>query len=363
MSTITIIGAGMMGSAMAVPAADNGHQVRLIGTPLDRDIIASVQRNGLHPTLRRPLPGSVTAGQFEELVPALAGADLIICGVSSFGVDWFAAEVLPHLPPASTVLSITKGLAEGAGGSLTAFPDHFAAQLPAAIRETIRFAAVGGPCISFELADRRHTLVNFCGRNADAPEHARKLLATGYYHVRCSTDVVGVEVCAALKNAYAMGVSLAVGLADREAGGLDSEAAAALCVPGAPDRNPIYNPQAALFAQSCLEMSRIVALLGGDAALAGLLPGAGDLYVTIFGGRTRRLGTLLGRGIAFEEARRLLRGVTLEAVAIITRTARAIRLRAERGEADPAAFPLLMHMDAVLNHHAAPAPPWEKFGL
>lgn len=107
----------------------------------------------------------------------------------------------------------------------------------------------------------------------------------------------------------------AVGIADREVGELDAAAAEALCAPGAPDRNPVYNPQAALFAQSCLEMRRIVSLAGGDGALAGELPGAGDLYVTIFGGRTRRLGTLLGRGIPFTEAQKILKGVTLEAVA------------------------------------------------
>ena len=39
MSIITIVGAGMMGSAMSFPARDNGHEVRLVGTPLDREII------------------------------------------------------------------------------------------------------------------------------------------------------------------------------------------------------------------------------------------------------------------------------------------------------------------------------------
>ena len=36
---ITIIGSGMMGSALAFPAAENGHEVRLVGSPLDNDII------------------------------------------------------------------------------------------------------------------------------------------------------------------------------------------------------------------------------------------------------------------------------------------------------------------------------------
>lgn len=51
MSVITIVGAGMMGSAMATPAADNGHEVRLVGTPLDREIITAAKQDGYHITL------------------------------------------------------------------------------------------------------------------------------------------------------------------------------------------------------------------------------------------------------------------------------------------------------------------------
>jgi len=358
MSIVTIIGAGMMGSAMSGPAAENGHAVRLVGTPLDREIIESVQKNGFHPTLRTVLPEVVTAYRIEDLDRALDGAELVICGVSSFGIDWFSEAVLPKLHSGVPVLSITKGLVDGGDGSLTAFPHLLASRLPEKLRGTIPFQAVGGPCICFELLARRHTTVCFCGDNRSVLEKVRAFLATSYYHIQISTDVMAVEGCAALKNAYAMGVSLAVGLADREIGPLNPADAAALCAPGAPDRNPVYNPQAALFAQSCLEMRRIVELLGGDGGRAGELPGAGDLYVTIFGGRTRRLGTLLGRGIPFSEARKMLNGVTLEAVAIITRVARALRTRGE----DPKNYPLLFHMDAILNRGAQVELPWDRFG-
>lgn len=362
MSIITIVGAGMMGSAMSRPATDNGHRVRLVGTPLDRAIIDSIRTSGYHPTLRRQMPESVEACQVEELDRALEGADLVIGGVSSFGVEWFADHVLPKLRMNVPVLSITKGLNGGGDGELIPFPHHLESRLPPEKRGRIPFCAVGGPCISFELADRRHTMVVFCGSDGRAVSKVRRMLTTGYYHVSESTDVAGVEGCAALKNAYAMGVSLAVGIADREVGELDSESAKALCSPGAPDRNPVYNPQAALFAQSCLEMSRIVRLLGGDETLAGVLPGAGDLFVTIFGGRTRRLGSLLGRGIPFPEAREMLHNVTLEAVAIIRCVSRALRLRAERGEVRLSDFPLLFHMEAVLEGGAPPEPPYALFG-
>lgn len=97
MSVITIVGAGMMGSAMIRPAVDNGHDVRLVGTPLDRDIIESVRAGGIHPTLRRRMPDSVMAYQADNLDMALVGADLVIGGISSFGVKWFADTVLPRL--------------------------------------------------------------------------------------------------------------------------------------------------------------------------------------------------------------------------------------------------------------------------
>ena len=59
MATITIIGSGMMGSALAFPARENGHTVRLVGTHLDRDIIDSCRAEGKHPKLPLPFPAGV----------------------------------------------------------------------------------------------------------------------------------------------------------------------------------------------------------------------------------------------------------------------------------------------------------------
>ena len=108
MSNITIVGAGMMGSALAFPARENGHRVRLTGTHLDREIIAESKRTGKHPKFDKPFPAGVEYFYFEELAEALEGADMVICGVNSFGVDWFMQEVLPHIPDTTPVLSVTK---------------------------------------------------------------------------------------------------------------------------------------------------------------------------------------------------------------------------------------------------------------
>ena len=51
MTTVAVLGSGIMGSALAVPLTDNGHEVRLVGTHLDREIIDSVKSSRIHPNL------------------------------------------------------------------------------------------------------------------------------------------------------------------------------------------------------------------------------------------------------------------------------------------------------------------------
>ena len=74
MSTIVILGSGVMGSALTVPLAENGHEVRLVGTHLDRTIIDAIHATGVHPGLGRELPATVRAFQLEELGAVFADA-------------------------------------------------------------------------------------------------------------------------------------------------------------------------------------------------------------------------------------------------------------------------------------------------
>ncbi|MGI6240207.1 MAG: glycerol-3-phosphate dehydrogenase, partial [Christensenellales bacterium] len=206
--------------------------------------------------------------------------------------------------------------------------------------------AVGGPCTSYELADRDPTHVTFCGANIEQLRRIKALFETDFYHISLSTDVVGVECAVAMKNAYALGVTLAIGLSERIEG-----------VGGTQH----YNSQAALFGQSVREMRRLLALVGG--LDDNIVLGAGDLYVTVFGGRTRFIGTLLGRGLSFDEAMEELKGVTLESVVIATRTARAVRRLIAAGKARAEDFPLMLHIDEIITNGAAVNIPWTAFEI
>ena len=130
MSIITIVGSGMMGSAIGIPAADNGHEVRLVGTPLDREIIEHARQTGEHLTLKRGLPESYRYYQFEEMGEALKGADLLVGGVSSFGLDWFIDSVLRSIPEELPVLMVTKGLMDDEDGNLFCYADYIRSRLP-----------------------------------------------------------------------------------------------------------------------------------------------------------------------------------------------------------------------------------------
>ncbi len=340
MSIITVVGSGMMGSSIVLPAWENGHEIRLVGTHLDREIIAHARRTGEHLTLKRPLPDAYRYYQIEELADALDGADLLVGGVSSFGVEWFCENILTRIPEDMPVLSVTKGMQDMEDGMMVPYPHLYKQMLP---QRKLKIYAVGGPCTSYELADRDQTHVCFCGDDLGELKKIRAMFEGPYYHVSLSADVVGVECAVAMKNAYALGVTLAVGLAEKREG------------PGAVH----YNSQAALFGQSVREMSGLLRLIGGGEE--NVVWGAGDLYVTVFGGRTRKIGTLLGRGLSFEEAMRRLDGVTLESIVIATRTAKAVKKMIASGKARAEDFPLLLHIDGIINGEGNVDIPWSAF--
>ena len=344
MSVLTFIGAGQMASALTFPVRQNGHEVRLVGTPLDREVIDELKKSDFHINLKRQLPSGIKYYQIEDVKEALEGCDIVLNGVSSFGLDWFADEMLPILPESAPLISVTKGMVDTEEGDLIPYPFVLEDRLPEGKKLSIN--AIGGPCTSYELADKDHSHVAFCGRDMKTLEFLKETFACDYYHVSLSTDIVGVECAVAMKNAYALGVTLAVGLSEKQDGKIGAVH---------------YNSQAALFGQSVREMTQLLELIHGGPE--NIIFGAGDLYVTVFGGRTRKIGTLLGRGLSFDEAMAELSGVTLESIVIATRTARAVRKLAERGVVSLDDYPLLMHVDSIITDGQAVNIPWDKFTL
>jgi glycerol-3-phosphate dehydrogenase (NAD(P)+) len=335
MTQIAIVGAGVMGSATAWPLRDNGHDVRLVGTHLDRDIILSCKEQHFHPRLKRRLPEGMRPYFVEEIAQALEGVEIIVSGVNSLGVHWIAKTLGPHLRPGQIIISVTKGLEATETGELKIFPDVLRDELPADRRDQVTQAAIGGPCIAGELAGQRQSCVVFGSPNGAVLERLAATFRTSYYHVWKTTDLRSLEICAAFKNAYTLGVGLAAGWLEKS-GGVD------------PAEAYMHNLAAAIFGQGCTEMARWLEIAGGTQSFAYGLPGAGDYYVTAQGGRTLRLGRLLGLGKSYAEARQILAGETLEAAEVILQVAKALPALTAQGVVTPQEFPLLRLLIEVI---------------
>jgi glycerol-3-phosphate dehydrogenase (NAD(P)+) len=347
MANIVIVGSGVMGSALAVPLADNGHDVRLVGTHLDRAIIDAIRATGVHPGLDRELPASVRAYQLEELEAVAEDAEIVLSGVNSAGVGWAGERLAPLLRPGQLVITIAKGVVAEENGDLRLLPEVLAAPVPADVCERVGWAAIIGPSIAGEVAARRETCVVFCGTDDTVLDRLAAAFRTDWYHVWTSTDLVGGEICAAAKNCYALGIGLAEGELERR-----GEAAS-------PDR--IHNYEAALFAQSAVEIRQWVSLCGGNTDTASWLPGVGDLYVTSTGGRNVRVGNLLGTGLGFADAAARLGNPTLEGAAAIMVFGDALSKLTERGVVTESDFPLMRHLYEVIGQQRPLNMPWSRF--
>ncbi|WP_159716069.1 2-dehydropantoate 2-reductase N-terminal domain-containing protein [Geminicoccus flavidas] len=342
MATVLILGAGVMGSAFTLPLADSGHDVRLVGTPIDTAAIDALKQNGVHPRLNAPLPANVRAFHHGEIDEALSDqVELIVIGVSTAGVRWATDLLAPRLPGPRPVMMLTKGL-DADGRNIRPLTDPVAEALKCPT------GGVGGPCIAGELAVRRDTSVVFAHPEEATLRRLLDLVPAPYYHARPSRDVVGTEVCAALKNFYALGIGAATGMLDRQG--------------AAGNGAQMHNIAAGLFAQALLELQQINALLGGSDSSVHGLAGTGDLYVTVQGGRNSRMGRLLGAGWRYSQAKaEKMKDETVEGAELALSAGPTLERMMEEGALAKRQMPLTSAIiDAISRDHEF-AVDWQRF--
>ena len=332
-----------MGSAFSVPLVDNNHTVSLVGTHLDNNIIEEIHETHLHPNLKVHLADAVTPYTYDRLGELIPNADLVVLGVNSLGVDWAADMLDPLLSPETPILMLTKGM-EGNGKQLEILPHNFQSRLST----KVKINAIGGPAIAGEVAVRRHTSVIFTGPDQNLLDKLAEWLRTPYYHIWTSTDIVGVEVCVALKNIYALAVGFVSGLLEKS-GEVENQA-------------KMHNLAAAIFAQGLWETAYMVEKMGGQLHSVYTLPGAGDLYVTCQGGRNSRMGRWLGLGVPYSQAKRsYMPDDTIEGAELALAIGPTVKNMVAQGLLDSNRLPL---MQAVINIVCADVEvqiPWDQF--
>jgi glycerol-3-phosphate dehydrogenase (NAD(P)+) len=337
-----------MGSAMAFPAADSGQKVTLIGTHLDEAIIDSIKGNGHHPSLNIAMPPGIDALHLKDFTPGcVTGADMIIFGLASAGIDWAIEQASSVLKRPIPIVMITKGLAPN-GETIEVLPVKVARELRARLGFDVPVLAVGGPCIAGELAARRDTGIVITGQDMALVNETIARLGTDYYHARASADVIGVEVCAAFKNFLAIGVGTAAGRLERDGKG-DNGAL-------------MHNAAASLFNQALRELAVLVEALGGDPATAFGPAGLGDLYVTCQAGRNSRMGRLLGLGLTYCQAKdQHMAHETVEGAELGIACGPTLRRMMETGRLDRKELPMVQAILSTLLDDAPFEANWQAF--
>lgn len=347
MAVITILGAGVMGSAMILPASDAGHEIRLVGTHLDQAIIDSVIKTGRHPRLNVKLPDGVKAFSHSDFGKALGkDTDLLILGVSSAGVGWAIDRLCETLTKPVPVMMITKGLMSK-GDTILTLPDFTQGEVKRRKELALDLAAVGGPCIAGELAVRRQTGVVITSRTQGLAAKLCIMLATDYYHPRVSDDIAGVELCAAFKNFFAISVGWAAGQHEK--------------APKTENGAFNFNAASVLFDQAIAEMMVLARFVGGEDRSVWGMPGAGDLYVTCQAGRNSRLGRQLGLGLSYAEVKAgPMKDDTIEGAELGIALAATLQRLMASGKLDAKALPVTNALLKALTANEKLQLPWAQ---
>jgi glycerol-3-phosphate dehydrogenase (NAD(P)+) len=270
---IVMIGAGSWGTALALLLARKGCPVALWDR--DTDHIEQLRREREN---KRYQPGHNFPDVLEvtsNLADAVKGAECVVMVVPSHGYREVYRQIIPFLQEGVLVVSAVKGIEIDSGMTMTGIMQ---AENPE--QKTIHLGVLSGPSFAAEVADSQPTAVTVAFADPQAAETVQHLFSTDYFRVYSSSDVIGLEISAAMKNV----IAIAAGICDGLHYGL--------------------NTRAALITRGLAEITRMGVALGGEPQTFAGLGGLGDLVLTCTGdlSRNRTVGLKLGSGLTLEQA-------------------------------------------------------------
>ncbi len=275
MKTVGILGSGTWGVALARLLQRIGHQVT-VWSKFPREVeLLRTQR--VHPNL----PGlsiSEDIAFTDDIAAACQNKDILLFAVPSVFVRGTAAAAAPCIPDGQIIVDVAKGIE----------PDTLLT-MTEVIREevnrdgshaNVKLVALSGPTHAEEVAlDMPTSIVSAC-TDLSVAETVQDVFMDSCMRVYANTDVLGVELCGALKNIIALGAGISAGLGNGD------------------------NAKAALITRGMAEITRLGLAMGCAEQTFNGLSGIGDLIVTATSphSRNNRCGVLIGQGVAPQEA-------------------------------------------------------------
>ena len=290
-----------MGSAFAVPCIENKNDVTIVGTHLENELIDNLNSNNkIHPALKTQLSNEIKFEKFEKLQTILdQDLDIIVCGVSSAGIEWFVNQISKNYKNTTSIVLLTKGLSI-LDSELSTLSDKIKNLLKKEGHSEVNISAIKGPCLAVGLANKMRTGAVIANNNIEESQSLKEIISTNYYSTEISEDITGVELSGAIKNIYSMLIGASEGLSNSKA-------------PKEIQSKYYLNTAASLIHRSISEMVEFVSHYGGKPETVYGLAGLGDLYVSAIGGRNSLMGKYLGEGYLYNEAKeKFMKNITVE---------------------------------------------------
>jgi glycerol-3-phosphate dehydrogenase (NAD(P)+) len=272
--TVAVIGAGSWGTAIAGCLSEKGYETFLWGHRKDHieELVAS--RENI-----KYLPGMYFNRNLKpttELKEALRNTKTVCMVVPSHCFRNVFNDVVKYLQPQTDVISAVKGIENGTLMTMTQVMSNIIEKNE---KTEIFLSVLSGPSFAREVANGYPTAVTIGSNDIDRARSLQRTFSTEKLRVYTSCDVIGIEICAALKNV----VAIAAGIADGIGYGL--------------------NARAAIITRGLAEISRLGKKMGADVHTFSGLSGVGDLILTCTGdlSRNRTVGIKLGKGMQLDE--------------------------------------------------------------
>ena len=259
-----------MGSAFTIPCLENNNKVTITEPYSKRFIKDLSSKDKFHSALKVKLSKKLKFKKFSKDL-LKEKFDLIVIALSLSGIDFIGKE-LRYLQNKTPILVLTKGLKyEKKNKKILTISEQLTKKY-----KSMNVSVLKGPCLAKELARKNQTSVVIANKNIKIAKSIGKMISTKYYLTEYSKDVIGIEVCSAIKNIYAMIIGAGQSL----------------------------NSSSNLFQKSILEMKYLIKYFKGKEETISGLAGVGDLYVSAAGGRNSKMGSYLGKGYTFKIAKK-----------------------------------------------------------
>jgi glycerol-3-phosphate dehydrogenase (NAD(P)+) len=269
---ITVFGSGGWGTAVAKLLSENGNDVTLWSKfDSEAETLRTTRENPLLKGVEIPEKISITT----DISEAVNGAQVAVIATPSFAVAETAELLRGKLQPDCIVVCVSKGIEKDTSRL-------FSKILKDKLGEDVKLASLSGPTHAEEVGRRIPTACVAASADIEIAEKVQDIFMNDYLRVYSSTDVIGVELGAALKNVIALGAGICDGLGFGD------------------------NTIAMLMTRGLAEMAELCVALGGKKSTLAGLAGLGDLIVTCTSqhSRNRRAGVLIGKGVEVQEAMR-----------------------------------------------------------